>query len=184
MQDAARELLLLGLLRRAPMSAYAVDRAIRNHSPLYRPLRFGNIYNSLERFVEDGVLLRRQAKAARGPSKTKTMLQISAKGEERFFELLRETFTDAQANDAGFEVALVLLAQLPRAESVSLFAERRAELLSRERRIQRMFGDIESRSPGGFMAGTHSMHRVQSELDFVRNMLRLLRNPRWRSEWQ
>lgn len=183
MQDAARELLLLGMLRRAPMSAYSVDRAIRNHSPLYRPLRFGNIYNLLERLVEDGVLLRRQAKAARGPSKTKTMLQISAKGEERFFELLRDTFTDAQASDAGFEVALVLLTQLPRVESIAFFVDRRAELQSRERRIKRLFGDMESRSPGGFMAGTHSLHRVQAELEFVRDMLRLLRNSRWRAEW-
>ena len=69
-RDAARELIVLGLLRRAPMSAYFVDRTMRNHAPLYRPFKFGNTYHFIDALADAGLLRARSAAAKRGPSRT------------------------------------------------------------------------------------------------------------------
>jgi len=41
--DPGRELLILGIRRRGPLSAYSLNAAVRGHAPLYRPLKHGNI---------------------------------------------------------------------------------------------------------------------------------------------
>lgn len=183
MHDTAHELLLLGMLRRAPLSPYDLDRAVRGHSPLYRTLRFGNVYHLVDRLVRGGYLSRRNAPAVRGPSKTKSVLHLSAKGEEYFLKMLHEVVKDTQASDPAFEVALVLLARLPRSKAIALLIERRSELQRQERVIGRLFGDLNERSNGGFLAGTHATARLKAEHLFIRDMLRLLRNPRWRADW-
>lgn len=183
MQDTGRELLLLGMLRGKALSPYQIERAVRQHSPLYRRMRFGNVYHFLERLLDDGYLTRREAKALRGPSATKSILQLSAKGEARFQDLLAAALCDAQAADATLEVAIVLLGELPREDAIALLMKRRDELTHYERRVKRLFGDMNARSAPGFMAGTHALHRLQSEQTFIREMLQLLRNPRWRPDW-
>jgi DNA-binding PadR family transcriptional regulator len=87
--DVARELLMLGILRRAPLSAYDVDRAVRGHAPLYRGLKRGNVYHALTRLAEARLLTQRTAKATRGPLATKTIYRLSAPGERHFHALLR-----------------------------------------------------------------------------------------------
>jgi DNA-binding PadR family transcriptional regulator len=181
--DAGRELLVLGMVRRRPLSAYSIDRAVRNHSPLYRPFRQGNVYHLVRRLTELGHLTKSAAKTKRGPSGSKSVFELSAAGERRFVRLLREVLNDAQTSDSALEIALVLLGQLPRAEAAQLLRSRDDELAAQERRIKRLFGDMESRSAAAYLAGTHAVARVQSERRYLRARLRQLRNPRWHPDW-
>lgn len=183
MLDPGRELLLLGMVRRKPLSAYDIDRAIRSHSPLYRPLGLGNVYHLVERLTDKGYLLRREIPAARGPSETKRQLRISAQGEAHFLALLHKIILDPQAPDSSLEVAFVLLGQLPRSEAIALLEQRRDVLASYERRVRRLFGDPKSRSGPGELARTHALGRLASEQACVRDLLRLLRRREWHSEW-
>lgn len=181
--DAGRELLVLGIVRRRPLSAYSIDRTVRNHSPLYRPFRQGNVYHLVRRLTELGHLTRSAAKTKRGPSESKSVFALSAAGERRFARLLREVLSDPQASDSALEIALVLLGQLPRAEAARLLRARDHELAAAERRIKRLFGDMESRSAAAYLAGTHAVARLASERRYLRARLRQLENPRWYPEW-
>ena len=181
--DAGRELLVLGILRRQPLSAYAVDHAVRHHSPLYRPLGQGNIYHLLEKLAKAGYLYRRTAKATRGPSENKSVFSLSASGEARFLELLHGVLNDLQASDSALEVAVVLLGQFPRNEAMQVLQRRDSELQVDERRIRRLFGDVEKRSGPGSLAALHALGRMQGERHFVRAALKHLQNARWHGEW-
>lgn len=180
--DLGRELLILGIVRRNPMSAYSIDRTVRNHAPLYRPFRQGNVYHLADRLVEEGCFIRRAAKAKRGPMRTKDVLHLSGAGEVRFHALLRQILLDTQSGDAMLEVALVLLGQLHRAEAIQLLRERNAELERHERRLKRLFG-AEGRSGSAYLGASHATHRLQSERRFLREALRRLENVRWNPEW-
>ncbi len=181
--DIGRELLVLGIVRRQQLSAYSIDRAVRNHSPLYRPLGQGNVYHLVERLHVAGYLSRSATKARRGRSATKSVFDLSPSGEKRFQGLLRGVLHDPQAHDSALEIALVLLGQLTRSRATQMLAQRDDELAAQERRIKRLFGDMESRSGPGYLAGMHALQRVQSERRFLRGRLRQMENPRWHPEW-
>ncbi|HZZ63872.1 MAG TPA: helix-turn-helix transcriptional regulator [Candidatus Baltobacteraceae bacterium] len=181
--DAGRELLVLGVLRRQPLSAYSIYRALRDHSALYRPLGQGNVYHLVDRLEREGCLLRRTAKAQRGPRTSKNVFQLSALGENRFHQLLQRVVSDPQSSDSTLEIAIVLLGQIPRPRARQMLALRDDELAAQERRIKRLFGDMDSRSGPGSLAGNHALLRVQSERHFLRAALKKLVNPRWHPEW-
>ena len=161
--DPQRELFVLGLLRRKPLSAYALDRVLRDHVPLYRRFSRGNIYSFLEKLAAEGVLLRRSAATQRGPRETKWIYRLSSAGQGRFRELLRGVIADPQSSDPTLETALVLLGQLRREEAIALIRERSAQVEIYERRMVRLFGDARRRGASAYFAASHAVHRMRSE---------------------
>ncbi len=182
-RDAARELIVLGLLRRAPMSAYSVDRTMRNHAPLYRPFRLGNTYHFIDVLAAEGFLKARSAAAKRGPNKTKNVFRLSASGEARFRKLLAETLGDVQAGDAALETALVLLGQLPRFEAAALLKRRLKALADHEARLHRLWGDVRRRQGAASFASSHHVQRLKAERRFAEDALARLNDARWSAEW-
>ena len=182
-RDAARELIVLGLLRRAPMSAYFVDRTMRNHAPLYRPFKFGNTYHFIDALADAGLLKARSAAAKRGPSRTKHVFSLSAHGESRFRTLLAETLADVQASDVALETALVLLGQLSRREAMALLELRLKALGEHEARLQRLWGGFRTRRGAAYLAASHHVQRLKGERRFVDDAIRRLEDQRWSREW-
>lgn len=182
-RDAARELIVLGLLRRAPMSAYSVDRTMRNHAPLYRPFKQGNTYHFVDALAAEGFLKARSALAKRGPNKTKTVFRLSASGEARFLALLAATLGDVQASDAALETALVLLGQLPRGEASALLTRRLKALADHEARLQRLWGGLRRRQGAASFASSHHVQRLKAERRFAEDALARLNDARWSPDW-
>jgi DNA-binding PadR family transcriptional regulator len=180
--DPHRELFVLGVLRRQSLSAYAVEKIIREHVPLYRRFRSGNLYQFVERLCEDGYLLRRSAAARRGPRDSKFVYRLSSAGEVRFRELLRRVITDVQSNDTALETAFVLLGQLRRDEALALMLERMREIEGQERRLKRLFGEARGRG-AGYFASAHAYHRMRSEHRFLQDAVRRLRDRAWEPRW-
>ena len=181
--DPHRELFILGVLRRQALSAYAVNKIIRDHLPLYRRFRRGNLYQCIERLNERGLLLQRNAATRRGPRESKLVYRLSAAGEARFRELLRRVIVDVQANDAALETAFVLLGQLRRDEALELMLERLREIEGQERRLKRLFGDARERGGAGYFAAAHAYHRMNSERRFLTDALARLRDGGWEPRW-
>ena len=182
--DPQRELFILGLLRRKPASAYAIDRAMREHSPLYRSFKRGNVYGFIERLCASGLIEHEEAEESRrGPRKTKAVYRVSASGEERFAALLHDVIVDVQAEHAALETALVLLGQLQRERATALLEERASSVAAHERRLSRLIGDMRDRAGSAYLSASHTLHRLRSERRYVTDALELLRNPRWEPQW-
>ncbi len=177
------ELLILGLLRRTPLSAYALDRTVRAHVPLYRPFRRGNIYHAVETLATRGLLLRGAAKSKRGPSATKSVYRLSAAGERRFHALLHSIVADIQTDDPTLEIALVLLGQLPRDEARTLLVERAKLVADQEKRLDRVVGGSKSRAGAGYLAMLHTTARLHAEAKYLRDALALLERRTWSPDW-
>ena len=181
--EPQRELFVLGFLRGKPASAYAIDKTLREHSPLYRSFKRGNLYSFIERLASLGFVERERAVSQRGPRKTKSLYRLSPKGERRFMELLRSVVLDVQANDAALETALVLLGQLRRDRAVELLRERASKLAAHERRLSRLFGNMHTQAGGAYLMVLHTLHRLRGERRYLSDTLDLLRNPRWQPQW-
>jgi DNA-binding PadR family transcriptional regulator len=181
--DEERELFVLGLLRRQPFSAYSISQAMRGHVPLYRGFKRGNLYNFVEKLATAGLLEHEDAAARRGPRGTKTVYRLSAAGEVRFRELLRQVLMDEQAADPALETALVLLGQLARDEAVGLLMERAEEVVKHERRLSRLLGDVKKRGGAAYIGQSHTVHRLRSERRFLAETIALLQDPKWQPDW-
>jgi DNA-binding PadR family transcriptional regulator len=182
--EPGRELLILGLLRRLPMSAYDLSRAVKMHGSLYRNLGRGNVYAQLSQLADAGSISQRRASAARGPRSTKTVYALTAAGRRRFDGLMREVMSDVQISDATLEVACVLLGQLTREQASAHLGTRLDAMLSQERRLERLFGKREERSGAGELALMHAIARLRGEIEWLRESMKLLRGAKWRSEWR
>jgi DNA-binding PadR family transcriptional regulator len=181
--DPHRELFVLGLLRRAELAAYDIDRAMREHVPLYRRFSQGNTYQLVERLAQGGLLSRRQGAARRGPREQKWLYAPTPGGERRFRELLRAIMTDVQASDVSLETALVLLGQLSREEALELVTIRAGEVERQERRLKRIYGDEHGVGRGGAFTRLRIVHRMQGERRYLEEITRLLRDPKWEPNW-
>jgi DNA-binding PadR family transcriptional regulator len=181
--DPRRELFVLGLLRRKPLSAYSLECAMRDHVPLYRSFSRGNIYTFVDKLAAAGLLLRRRAATRRGPRENQWIYRLSSAGQARFRDLLGAVIADPQSSDPALETALVLLGQLRREEAIGLMRERGAQIEAYERRMIRLFGDARRRGASAYFAASHAVHRMRSERRFLKDAEALLRDPKWQPEW-
>jgi DNA-binding PadR family transcriptional regulator len=166
-----RELLLLGLLRDEPMSAYALERAVKMHGHLYGEYSRGNIYEQLVQLERSRIVTSKLSAATRGPRATKTEYALTTAGRRRFDALLAKTITDPQASDAAFEVGCVLLTYITPSAARMLLTKRLSALLAHEKRLGRLFGNPQT-GGGAALALQHAKERVRSEIVFTRSQLR------------
>jgi DNA-binding PadR family transcriptional regulator len=181
--DAQRELFVLGLLRRRQCSAYSIFRAMRDHVPLYRGFKRGNLYHFVDKLVAAGLLEQEPGVAKRGPRETKALYGLTGTGEVRFHELLRQVILDEQASEPALEIALVLLGQLSRVQAKQLLTERANVVMQHERRLSRILGDIGQRAGAGYISQSHTLHRLRSEKQFILETIALLEDPKWQPDW-
>lgn len=181
--EPQRELFVLGVLRRRPASAYALDKAMREHSPLYRSFKRGNLYALVDRLAGAGLLEFEDAAAKRGPHRSKSVYRLSAAGERRFIELLTAVMLDVQAEHAALETALVLLGQLSRERAGTLLTQRAENVAAHERRLSRLRGDIKDRAGAAYLSASYALHRLRSERSYLSKAIALLEDPRWEPNW-
>jgi DNA-binding PadR family transcriptional regulator len=181
--DAGRELLILGILRRGPLSAYDITRAVKMHGSLYRALARGNIYEQLAQLEKSGAVLARTEAAARGPRKTKTVYQLTASGRRRFDSVIAAVFNDPQIPDPTLEVACVLLGQFSRERARAFLTQRLAALTAHQKRLVRLYGKPEERGGAALLAMTHATNKVEADITWTKNSLANLRNVKWKPEW-
>jgi DNA-binding PadR family transcriptional regulator len=181
--EPQRELFVLGVLRRTPASAYAIDKAMREHSPLYRSFKRGNVYNLIERLATAGLLARQPGESRRGPRKTKLLYRLTPAGERRFIDLLKTVILDVQSEHAAVETALVLLGQLERDRATALLEARATNVEAHERRLARLLGDMRKRAGAAYLSASHTLHRLRGERRYLSDTIALLRNPRWEPRW-
>ncbi len=181
--DAGRELLILGILRRGPLSAYDITRSVKMHGPLYRALARGNVYEQLAQLEANGMVVARSEPSKHGPRKTKNVYQLTAGGRRRFDTVISAVFNDPQTPDATFEVACVLLGQFPRDRAQGFLTQRLAALTAHEKRLVRLYGKPEERGGAALLAMTHATDRVRADIAWTKTAIANLRNATWKPAW-
>jgi DNA-binding PadR family transcriptional regulator len=156
---------------------------MREHSPLYRSFKRGNLYSFVESLAKTGLLQRGDAESRRGPRKSKAIYRLTPTGERRFIELLRAVLIDVQSEDPALETALVLLGQLPRDRATELLEERATNIAAHERRLSRLLGDMRDRAGSAYLSASHTLHRLRGERRYLSDTIALLHNPRWEPDW-
>jgi len=168
-------LILLGLLRRGPLSGYDLARIVRSHGELYSDLKKGNVYYLLDRLAADGYLCVEAQPGARGPRGERLIYSLTERGRERFLALLREVLRSYETVHIGVDAAIIFLGSLPPAEAVALLAERREVVRERQARASEELAAAAAHGLLARIAADHMRILIDAELTWVDGALAELR---------
>lgn len=160
-------LLILGLLRRAPLYGYELNRIIRAHGELYSDLKKANLYYLLNRLAVEGDLQVHAEQGARGVRGEKLIYQVTDQGQAHFKELLREILLTYEPVHTGVGTGIVFLAQLTPSEGIALLEERRKIISDRRAQVVAELGDLATSGPLVRIAADHMVCLIDAELAWL-----------------
>lgn len=167
--QAARTLMVLGLLQRGPMHGYELYRIIVAHGALYADFKKPTLYHLLERLAEDGAVKVTSEAGARGRRGERLVYTLTAAGRRVFMDLLRDTLGAYQPVHTGLDVAIVFMARLPPADAIALLKTRRDTVLARRHLVS---GEGKpppppERAAAARLATSHALGLIDAELAWI-----------------
>lgn len=170
--QAAKTLMVLGLLQSGPKHGYELHRIVMGHGELYADLKRPTLYHLLERLAAQEAVAVTTESGARGRRGARLVYALTPRGEAMFYGLLRSTLSTYDAGAAGLEVAAVFLDRVPAREACGLLAARREAILRRRALVAAELGPLAERSSAlrlakGFLAADHALSLMDAELDWI-----------------
>ena len=133
--QAAKTLMVLGLLKSGPKHGYELHRIVVAHGTLYSDFKKPTLYHLLHRLALQGAVQVRSEGGARGPRGERLVFALAPKGETLFLRLLRSALSSYDMAQTSFEVAAAFLALLPAAEAQALIRKRRDVVRARRAEV-------------------------------------------------
>jgi DNA-binding PadR family transcriptional regulator len=121
-----RELLLLGLLRRAHMHGYQLHEFIERDLATCTDLKKPTAYFLLDKMTRLGWVTQRDEREGNRPPRR--VYGVTPAGEAQFQQLLRESLGSYAMTRFGGDIGLMFVDTLPAAEALALLRRRRAML--------------------------------------------------------
>lgn len=118
-----KKLLILGLLRSQDMHGYQLHEMIENELSICVDITKPTAYYLLKKMEEDGWIIATEEQAGNRPPRS--IYRISDKGEQIFYELLRENLSSYSPITFEGDIGLAFSGNLPPAETLALLTERR-----------------------------------------------------------
>jgi DNA-binding PadR family transcriptional regulator len=185
--QAAKTLMVLGLLKSGPKHGYELHRIVVAHGSLYAEFKKPTLYHLLHRLAVQGMVQVRSEGGARGPRGERLVFALAAKGKALFLHLLRSTLSSYDAGPISFQVAAAFLMFLPAAEAKALLRQRCSVIRARRAEV---VSDLESMSrissPAGRaareLAASHALMLMDADIAWTDGAIRQLtthpkRNP-------
>lgn len=181
--QAARALMVLGVLQGGPRHGYEIHRIVMAHGSLYADFKKATLYHLLARLAAQGAVAVMSEAGARGPRGEKLIYSLEPAGQVLFQTLLRALLGNYDDNQAGFRVAAGFLAWIPPAEAEALLRQRAASALARrgdvvtelEHLLEVPAGTMEAqRAASRFLATDYALAVMDAELAWIDKTIRFL----------
>lgn len=177
--EAARTMMVLGLLRSGAKHGYELHRIVVAHGSLYADFKKPTLYHLLHRLAEQGAVQVRSEGGARGPRGERLVFALADKGEALLLRLLRMALSSYDAGQVSFEVAAAYLPLLSSAEVRKLLGQRRAVVQERRDEVLEELERMADIPPGPYkaareLAADHSLAILDAEISWTDRSLRSL----------
>jgi DNA-binding PadR family transcriptional regulator len=172
--QAAKVLMVLGLLKRGPQHGYELHRVVVAHGSIYADLKKPTLYHLLERLARAGYVELRTEDGARGPRGERLVYSITASGHAEFVRLLRDLVTHYTPLPMAIEMAVSFLSYVPLAEAIALLTARRADVEACRLALAAQLEDVRRRGVFPALSGEHLLALADAELAWVNRALATL----------
>jgi DNA-binding PadR family transcriptional regulator len=167
-----KELALLGLLTEGPKYGYQLENDIETRGMReWTEIGFSSIYYLLNKSEERGWILSTLGESSKGP--IRKLYALTQTGWSLLRTELRQRLADPTPNSGEFDLALAFMSILPPEEVTEALVQYQHSL---EAGLERVNGQWERSGKGRLPENvdtlfSHSLHRIQSELDWVKATL-------------
>ncbi len=162
------KLLLLGLLRQQGMHGYQLNEFIDNNLSLCADLKKPTAYYLLHQMSAEGWVAAETAQEGNRPPRR--VYRLTARGEQAFQELLRQSLAQYQPVNFPGDMALAFLDSLPAGEALGLLEKQREHLQARLERLRAVPAHRGSLS----LVFAHQIRHLQAELDWLNDLIQQL----------
>ena len=167
-----KEMALLGLLAEGPQYGYQLEESIETRGMReWTEIGFSSIYYLLNKLADQGWILARMEPSTQGPDRK--VFSLSTAGLAALKEALTTRLAAPAPHTGDFDLALVFQNLLPPAEVTACLTRHQQRLEESLLRVQNRWG---AQAAQGLPAHVHalfdhSLHEIQSELDWVTHYL-------------
>ncbi len=177
--QAAKTLMVLGLLKSGPKHGYELHRIVVAHGSLYADFKKPTLYHLLHRLELQGAVQLHSESGARGPRGERLVFELTPKGEALFRRLLRSALSSYDAAHTTFEVAAAFMALLPAAEAQTLIRRRRDAVRARRAEVTAEMELIAAQPQGARLAARqlaadHALSLMDAEIAWIDRAIRHL----------
>lgn len=161
-----RQLLLLGLLREQEMHGYQLNEYIDRQMAFCVDLKRSTAYYLLDKLCRDGYVTEEVGREGNRPERR--IYRITAAGEARFYELLRENLRTYLPPIYAEDIGVIFQHHLPPHEVQQLLAARRAAVVARQSALQ----SLRDSMPANHTAVIdHHLVHLAAELDWIDRLI-------------
>jgi DNA-binding PadR family transcriptional regulator len=173
-----KRLLLLGLLRRGPLSGYELHRIVRAHGDLYADMKKANIYYLLERLAGEGLVAVTVEFGTRGRRGERLIYELTQSGRDSLEQLVEDVLLDLSPTESGVAVAVVFMSTLPKRRALRLLRERRRRLIEKRQLTASQLS--RGGSTLGTIAGDHLLARLDADIQWLERAVEIVSGAKWR----
>lgn len=166
-------LVLLGLLHEKPLYGYEIKQIIEEHMGDWTSIAFGSIYFALDKLAGEG-LVEKVATEQPGNRPSRSVYQITSRGDEEFLRLLRQSWQSLERQYFDVDICLFFLDRLSIKEVKGYLQARVAKLEGIMRHLKSHEAEqmaIPEIPPQARAIFRHSTIHFQSELEWTRELL-------------
>lgn len=177
--QAAKTLMVLGLLQSGPRHGYELHRIVVAHGSLYADFKKPTLYHLLHRLTLQGAVQVRAEGGTRGRRGERLVFALTSAGESLFRQLLRSALSSYDSAQTSFEVAAAFLPWIPAREAQALLKKRRVVVRARRGEVT---SELESmhlqpysqRIASRSLAADHALCLMDAELAWMERAIRYL----------
>lgn len=167
------ELILLGLLKESPKHGYEIKKKISQILFLFAGINLKSIYYPLRVLERKGLVVKRANKSGRRPQRF--VYELTTKGQERFRQLLTESFLNFKRPQFSLDLSLYFLNYM-QPDIARRRLRARMRVLSRlSRNLSQMLGSLKKKKNASLARIVeHNLQMVQAESGFLAHLVNIL----------
>jgi DNA-binding PadR family transcriptional regulator len=168
-----QELLLLGLLRESPKHGYDIKTKIREILSLFTGVELKSIYYPLRILEKKGLVVKCSSKPGKRPQRF--VYALTAKGENRFHELLSKSLLNLKRPQFSLDLSLYFLHYLKPKIARRRLRARQVILKKISAGLEQMIkAQKQKKSPSLSRILEHNFKMLKAESDFLAGLIKTI----------
>lgn len=168
-----QELILLGLLKESPKHGYEIKKQIKEILSLFAGVDLKSIYYPLHMLEKNGLVVKRINRQGKRPERF--VYELTVKGENRFKELLSESFLNFKRPQFSLDLSLYFLHYLNPDITKRRLRARMVVLDNLAKSLTQMVNSAKKKNPPALVhILEHNLQMVETESKFLSSLIETL----------
>ncbi|MFA5410844.1 MAG: PadR family transcriptional regulator [Candidatus Omnitrophota bacterium] len=168
-----QQLILLGLLKESPKHGYEIKKRIEEIPALFAGIDLKSIYYPLQGLEKKGLVIKQTTKGGRRPERF--VYALTPRGEERFKQLLAQSFLNFKRPQFSLDLSLYFLRYIKPEIARRRLQARMQILKSLFRDLRQVIDSLKKKKASSLVyISEHNLRMIEAERKFLAKFIKIL----------